>query len=68
MPLIQVSSAQLAFGDVKLLDNVDLLLEPSQKIALIGRNGQGKSSLLYAISKQNEKILDDGIDWWSPNL
>ena len=68
MPLIQVSSAQLAFGDVKLLDNVDLLLEPSQKIALIGRNGQGKSSLLYAISKHNEKILDDGIVWWSPNL
>ncbi len=68
MPLIQVSSAQLAFGDVKLLDNADLVLEPSQRIALIGRNGQGKSSLLYAISQNKQTVLDDGIIWWQDNL
>ncbi len=58
MPLVTISSAHLAFGHVALLDGVDFSIEPGERVALIGRNGTGKSSLLRAIA--GEQALDDG--------
>ena len=49
MPLIQLSQVSLAYGHVPLLDHVDLVIEPGERIGLIGRNGTGKSSLLEII-------------------
>ena len=49
MPLLQLSQVSLAFGHVPLLDHVDLVIEPGERIGLIGRNGTGKSSLLKII-------------------
>ena len=66
MPLIQLSEVSLAFGHVPLLDHVDLVVEPGQRIGLIGRNGTGKSSLLRIIEgRQNP---DDGKVWRAPDL
>ncbi|MFP5460136.1 MAG: ATP-binding cassette domain-containing protein [Gammaproteobacteria bacterium] len=59
MPILTVSGAQLAFGHVALLDGVDLSIEPGERIALIGRNGTGKSSLLKGIA--GEIAFDDGL-------
>jgi len=39
----------MAFGHVALLDGVNLILEKAQRVALIGRNGEGKSTLLKII-------------------
>jgi ABC transport system ATP-binding/permease protein len=66
MPLIQLSEVSLAYGHVPLLDHVDLVIEPGERLGLIGRNGTGKSSLLRVIS--GEAAADDGKVWRAPNL
>jgi ATP-binding cassette subfamily F protein uup len=66
MPLIQLSEVSLAYGHVPLLDHVDLVIEPGQRIGLIGRNGTGKSSLLRVI--QGIAKADDGKVWLAPDL
>jgi ATP-binding cassette subfamily F protein uup len=58
MALITLNSAQLAFGDVPLLDRTALSIETSERIGLIGRNGTGKSSLLKILAGLEH--LDDG--------
>ena len=64
MPVLQVSNACLAYGDVALLDRAELVLEAGEKVALIGRNGEGKSSLMRALAGQQS--LDDGEVWRQP--
>ena len=46
MPLLTLDSVSLAFGHLPLFEAADLRIEPGERIALIGRNGTGKSSLL----------------------
>jgi len=59
MAVISLSSAQLAFGHVALLDHAEFSLETTERVGLIGRNGTGKSSLLKVISGKFK--LDDGL-------
>ena len=59
MAVISLTSAQLAFGHVALLDHADFSLETGERVGLIGRNGTGKSSLLKIISGRSK--LDDGL-------
>ncbi|MBK9394873.1 MAG: ATP-binding cassette domain-containing protein [Uliginosibacterium sp.] len=66
MPLLTLENACLAFGDFALLDHAELVLEPGEKLALIGRNGAGKSSLLRTLAGQAR--LDDGTVWRQQGL
>jgi len=66
MPLVQLTQTSLAYGHVPLLDHVDLVIEPGQRIGLIGRNGTGKSSLLRVIA--GVAAADDGKVWRAPDL
>ncbi len=59
MAVISLSSAQLAFGHVALLDHAEFSFETGERVGLIGRNGTGKSSLLKIISGKMK--LDDGL-------
>ena len=61
MPLLSVENACLAFGHVDLLHKATFQLDAGERVALIGRNGSGKSSLLRAIAGQ--ATLDDGLVW-----
>ena len=66
MPLLSVENACLAFGHVDLLDHASFQLDAGERVALIGRNGSGKSSLLRAIAGQAS--LDDGRVWREAGL
>ena len=66
MPLISLDKVCLAFGHHQLLDRSDLQFDLGERIALIGRNGGGKSSLLRIIA--NEIKPDDGTVWRAPAL
>jgi ATP-binding cassette subfamily F protein uup len=66
VPLIALDRASIAFGHVPLLDNAALMVEPGERVAVIGRNGTGKSTLLRVLS--GEQTLDAGSIWQEPNL
>ena len=66
MPLLSVDNACLAFGHVALLDHASFQLDAGERVALIGRNGSGKSSLLKALAGQT--VLDDGTIWRQDGL
>jgi ATP-binding cassette subfamily F protein uup len=58
MPLITVQNADYSVGGPLLLENVELSIEPGERIALIGRNGAGKSTLMKLLA--GELQADDG--------
>jgi ATP-binding cassette subfamily F protein uup len=66
MPLLTLESVSLAYGHVALLDRIDLALDSGDKVALIGRNGTGKSSLLRILA--GTAAPDDGVVWRKPGL
>lgn len=49
MSLVQVINASKKFANKTVLDNVSLSLNEGDKVAIIGKNGEGKSTLLKAI-------------------
>jgi ATP-binding cassette subfamily F protein uup len=59
MALLTLADAHLAYGHVPLLDGADFALEPGERVALIGRNGAGKSSLLKILAGLDKP--DDGV-------
>jgi len=58
MPLITLQNVDYSVGGPLLLENVELTIEPNERVALIGRNGAGKSTLLKLVS--GELQPDDG--------
>ena len=66
MPLLSLQKIGLAFGHLPLFEEADLQIEPGERIALIGRNGAGKSSLLRVLS--GEQPPDSGTIWREPGL
>jgi ABC transport system ATP-binding/permease protein len=66
VPLLHLQNGSLAFGHLPLFEDADLRIDRGERIALIGRNGTGKSSLLKAIA--GEIPLDAGTVWREPGL
>ncbi len=66
MPLVVLDHVSLAFGHLPLLDAVGLQVDAAERIAVIGRNGTGKSSLLKILS--GELAPDSGTVWREPGL
>ncbi|MBZ9568770.1 ATP-binding cassette domain-containing protein [Modicisalibacter tunisiensis] len=66
MTLLRLEQLHLAYGPHVLLDGADLVLEKGERLALVGRNGTGKSTLLKLIS--GEILPDDGQVWRAPGL
>ena len=58
MSLITFKNVSISFGADAILDQSNLVIEPNERIGLIGRNGAGKSSLLKLID--GELLPDEG--------
>ena len=66
MAYITLRDVQLAFGGPALLDGANFSLERGERVCLIGRNGEGKSTLLKLIDgsllpDNGEVSLQNGI-------
>lgn len=58
MPVITLQDAKISFGGPALFENLNLIINEGDKLCLIGRNGEGKSTLLKLM--QGIIDLDDG--------
>jgi ATP-binding cassette subfamily F protein uup len=52
--LISYRNLSVSFGGPLLLDDVGISIEKKERICLLGRNGEGKSTLLRILSGQIE--------------
>ena len=58
MPLIQLQHVDYGVGGPLLLEKVDLAIDSNERVCIVGRNGEGKSTLLRLIA--GEIRPDDG--------
>ena len=64
MPIVRLDKVSLSFGLKPLLDNVSLQIRKGERVCLLGRNGEGKSSLLRLITRAI--VPDSGEVWVRP--
>jgi len=65
MALLTLRDLHLSYGDPALIDGIDLSIERGERICLLGRNGEGKSTLLRLIAgdlqaDDGERVLSQG--------
>jgi ATP-binding cassette subfamily F protein uup len=66
MALIGLQEISLAFGGPLIFDKLSLYVEPGQRVALLGRNGVGKTTLMKVMAGQvdvdaGEVVFQKGI-------
>jgi ATP-binding cassette subfamily F protein uup len=64
--LLRLEQLQLAYGTHVLLNRADLTVDKGERLALVGRNGTGKSTLLKLVA--GDILPDDGSIWRAPGL
>ena len=65
-PQISLRNISLSFGEKPIFENLNLLIHPRDRIALVGRNGAGKSTLLkvlqgLVIQDEGDRMLSKGL-------
>jgi len=58
--LYQISNGAVVFGDDVILHDIQFEIRNTEKIAVVGRNGCGKTTLLKLISGEVEMYHEDG--------
>lgn len=59
-PMLQLQGAELGYGeDARILSNVDLRVDPDDRIAIVGTNGQGKTTLVKSIAQRLPLMAGD---------
>ncbi len=65
MPLLRLDKVSLTYGPRPLLDQASLDIRRGERVCLVGRNGEGKSSLIRLLT--GEIAPDGGEVWLRPN-
>ena len=66
MPLLRLTNVSIAFGIHAILKNADFQLDAGERVGLLGRNGEGKSTLMKIIAGNIQ--ADHGDIWRQPEL
>jgi len=66
IPVLNLSNIDLTFGGDPLLSDLSLTVQPLDRVALVGRNGSGKSTVMRIMAGLIEP--DNGIRVLSPGL
>ncbi len=66
MPLLRLSNTAIAFGSHALLNKENFQLDAGERVGLLGRNGEGKSTLMKIIAGNIQP--DSGEIWREPEL
>ncbi|MBN2647641.1 MAG: ATP-binding cassette domain-containing protein [Thiotrichales bacterium] len=66
MGLLFLRDIQLSFGAAPLLNNLNFQVEANDRVCIVGRNGEGKSTLLKVIEGQilpdeGSRVVQDGV-------
>ena len=61
MSLISLNDIKLSFGGPLIFDDLNLQIEQGERVALIGRNGVGKTSLMRVITFNGEETNTDWL-------
>ena len=56
MALLSIRDIRMSFGTDPVLDDVSLQIEPGERICLIGRNGEGKTTLMRILNGDLEPL------------
>jgi len=62
--LLRLDQVSLSFGSRPLLDHITLQVDEGERVCVVGRNGEGKSSLLRLVA--GEIAPDEGSVWTNP--
>ena len=60
-PILRLDDVSLAFGSRPLLEHASLQVEPGERVCIVGRNGEGKSSLMKLATRA---LLPDAGEIW----
>ncbi len=66
MPLLRLSNIAIAYGTHALLNKENFQLDIGERVGLLGRNGEGKSTLMKIIA--GNVLPDGGEIWREPEL
>ena len=64
--LFSIKDASVRYKEIPVFQDLSLNIHQGKRIALIGKNGAGKSTIMNIISGQKE--LDDGEKWEEPGI
>jgi ATP-binding cassette subfamily F protein uup len=56
MALLSIRDICMSFGQAPVLENVSLQIDPGERICLIGRNGEGKTTLMRILNGELEPL------------
>lgn len=51
---VEIENLSKAYGNHLVLDNIDLIINRGEKVAFVGKNGEGKSTLVKSIMQEIE--------------
>src|SRR5262245_61109292 len=58
-PIVRFKGVTKRFGDLTVIDGLDLDVRPQEKVAIIGPSGSGKSTLLRTLMTLER--IDEGV-------